>query len=83
MNKVRIPDHFERYKFYSPEDASIEIQNETQYSTEDAIEFVKSLGYEIRGNHNEVAYDSMFGDWRGSIDVVVEEPKSDAENSNA
>ncbi|WP_343580675.1 hypothetical protein [Acinetobacter sp.] len=79
MSKVRIPDYFERYKFYSVEDASIEIQNETQYSTEEAMEFVKSLGYEIRGNHNEVAFDSMFGDWRGSINVVVEEAKADAE----
>lgn len=71
MSEVKTPDWWERHKFYSEEDASIEIVNDTPYSTEEAIKFVESLGYEIRGGYNEMLFDPMFRDWRGSIDVVV------------
>ncbi|QEP53286.1 putative acetyltransferase [Acinetobacter phage BS46] len=71
MSEVKTPDWWYRYKFYSEEDASIEIVNDTPYSTEGAIKFVESLGYEVRGEYNDVSFDPMMGDWRGSIYVVI------------
>ena len=67
--EIKKPDHFERYKFYSDEDACIEICNSTEYTYSDAILFVESLGYDIREG-GDMWYDNMFKDWRGYVNVV-------------
>lgn len=70
MNNIKAPDYFERYKFYSECDACIEIQNDSEYTYHDAVEFVRSLGYVVRsGGH--VEYDDVFKDWRGYINIVI------------
>ena len=70
MNEIKTPDYFERYKFYSKEDACIEIQHNTEYSYSEAVEFVRSLGYTIKGG--DMWYDPMFKDWRGYVNIVLE-----------
>lgn len=68
---MKIPDHYERYKFYSKEDACVEICHSTEYSYDDAVDFVKSLGCKvIDGGY--MMYDPMFGNWRGFVNVEVE-----------
>ena len=69
MKDIKTPDYFERYKFYSKEDACIEIQHNTEYLYNDAVDFVRSLGYDIKGG--DMWYDPMFKDWRGYINVVL------------
>lgn len=39
--EIKKPDHFERYKFYSDEDACIEICHSTEYTYSDAILLLK------------------------------------------
>ena len=64
------PDHYEKYKMYSKEDACIEICHNQEYSYEQAVSFVESLGYKVTdGGH--ILYDEMFGDWRGFVNVEV------------
>lgn len=68
---MKIPEHYEKYKFYSKEDACIEICHSTEYSYDDAVDFVKSLGFKvIDGGY--IMHDSMFADWRGFVNVEVE-----------
>lgn len=67
---MKIPDHHEEYKFYSKEDACIEICHSGIYTYNEAVEFVESLGHKvIDGGY--ILYDSMFGDWRGFVNVEV------------
>ena len=69
MKEIKTPHYFERCNFYSKEDACIEIQNDTEYSYRDAVGFVRSLGYTIKGG--DMWYDDMFKDWRGYVNVVI------------
>lgn len=65
---IKKPDHYEKYKFYSKDDACIEICHSGEYTYEDAVDFVKSIGFIVLdGGH--ITYDSMFGDWRGFVNV--------------
>lgn len=64
------PDFHEAYKFYSKEDACVEICHNSEYTYEQAVDFVKSLGLKvIDGGYIE--FDSMFGDWRGYVNIEV------------
>lgn len=68
---IKKPDHHEKYKFYSEEDACVEICNSSEYSYEEAEKFVESLGLVVRsGGH--ISYDSMFNDWRGFVNIEIE-----------
>lgn len=69
MKDIKKPDYFERYKFYSKENACIEIQHNIEYSYNEAVDFVRSLGYAIKDG--DMWYDPMFKDWRGYINVVL------------
>lgn len=68
--EIKIPDHYEKYKFYSKEDACIEICHNTEYIYDEAVEFVKSLGFKVTGG--DMWYDEMFKDWRGYVNVYLE-----------
>lgn len=71
---IKQPDYYEPYKLYNPDEACVEICHSSSYTTEEAILFVKSLGYIIKdSDYSHVTYDSMFDDWRGFIDIVVED----------
>lgn len=67
---MKIPDHYEKYKFYSKEDACIEICHDTAYTYDEAVEFVKSLGFKVTGG--DMWFDEMFKDWRGYVNVDLE-----------
>ena len=69
MKDIKTPDYFERYKFYSKENACIEIQHNTEYSYNEAVDFVRSLGYTVKDG--DMWYDPKFKDWRGYINVVL------------
>ena len=70
MKDIKTPDYFERYNFYSKENACIEIQHNTEYSYNEAVDFVRSLGYAIKDG--DMWYDPMFKEWRGYINIVLE-----------
>ena len=68
---MKTPDHYEKYKFYSKEDACVEICHSTEYTYDEAVSFVESMGLKvIDGGY--IMYDSMFNDWRGFVNVEVE-----------
>lgn len=64
------PDYYEEYKMYSKEDACIEICHNKEYSYEQAVSFVTSLGYKVTDG-GYILHDQMFGDWRGFVKVGV------------
>lgn len=67
---IEIPDYYERYKFYSKEDACIELQHNSEYSYRDAVKFVESLGLKVVDG-GYVLFDPVFDDWRGYVSVEV------------
>ena len=67
---IKIPDYYERYKFYSKEDACIELQHNSEYSYRDAVKFVESLGLKTVDG-GDVLFDPVFDDWRGYVNVEV------------
>lgn len=68
---MKKPDYYEEYKFYSKEDACIEICHNEEYTYEEAVEFVESLGHKVVDG-GYVSYDDMFKDWRGFVNVEVD-----------
>ena len=67
---IKIPNHYTPYKLYSSEDACIEICNSSYYTYEDAVNFVRYLGYTvIDGGY--VMFDEMISDYRGFVRVLV------------
>lgn len=67
---IKNPDYYEKYKFYSKEDACIEICHNNEYTYSDAVKFVESLGFTVLDG-GYMLYDSMFDDWRGFVNVEV------------
>ena len=67
---IKIPDYYERYKFYSKEDACIELQHNSEYFYRDAVKFVESLGLKAVDG-GDVLFDPVFDDWRGYVNVEV------------
>lgn len=69
---IKKPDYYEPHKLYNPDEACVEICHSSIYTTEEAILFVKYLGYNVKDSkHSYVTYDTMFEDWRGFIEIVV------------
>lgn len=64
------PTYYQEYKLYSEHDACIEICSDTKYTLQQALEFVVSLGYEVKADQSWIDYDDMFCDWRGYVGVV-------------
>ena len=69
---IRVPDYYEPCKLYSEEDACIEICNSAEYSLEEAIKFVESLGYKVKhSKYSFMCYDDWMGEWRGVVDIDI------------
>lgn len=65
------PLYWGEYKMYSKDDACIEISNDTEYTLDQAISFVVSLGFEVKADSSWIYYDEIIGDWRGYVGVVI------------
>lgn len=70
---MKKPDWWYPDKMYSDEDANIQIAHNSEYTLEEAIEFIIELGYTVKNNEfNYISYDPMMKEWSGYVSVKGE-----------